>query len=459
MRRLDGASAFFIYSNGPRSYTHTLKIAFIESPQEYDHGRFLELLEESLDGIPYARWKLGMPALGINHPYWIQDLDFRVSNHVTRIACPGPGDRRALCELISSLLVQPLDKSMPLWKLWVVEGLEGNRTALITMLDHAYTDGTGFSNLLNALTTPGARTVLSSEQLGVDSQKNPSELWMFLHSLLELPVLLLRSTVKLMKDSVKLRQVKKAYQESGKSLPPDPGKAPASPLNTVLSPGRTFYYDGIPFVEFKAICDRHKVTVNELLLAVVTGAVRSLYLERGYSMEGPLVSGIAVNMRTGDMKDGILGNAMANSFVSLPIHIDDPFERLALIRDSSQVMKDYLQATPGISTLEAISLLPPAAVNLMKWMVRKSEGKLGIFGNLSVSNVPGPTQPIQLPAFETEVLDWVSLGQLMFNMGLSITAWRYVDRLNICLMADQEVIPDGEHFLRLVLDAFEEYRN
>ena len=459
MRRLDGPSAFFIYNDGPRSYTHTLKIAFIEAPEEYDHGRFLEQLEAGLDGIPYARWKLGMPPLGINHPYWIQDLDFKVSHHVTRIACPSPGDRKALCELISSLLVQPLDKSLPLWKLWVVEGLEGNRIALITMLDHAYTDGTGFSNLLNSLTTPGARSVMSSEQLGVDSQKNPSKLWMFVHSLLELPVLLLRSTLKLIKDSVKLRQVKKAYQESGKPLPPDPGEAPTSPLNTVLSAGRTFYYDAIPFADFKAICDQHQVTVNELLLAVVTGAVRSLYLERGYAMDSPLVSGIAVNARTGDMKDGILGNAMANSFVSLPIQVEDPSERLALVRESSQTMKDYLRATAGISTFEAISLLPPAAINLMKWMVRRSEGKLGLFGNLAVSNVPGPKQPMELPAFETKVLDWVSLGQLTFNMGLSITAWRYVNRLNICLMADQEVIPDGEHFLRLVLDAFEEYRN
>ena len=461
MRRLDGTSAMMVYTDGPRHYQHTLKIAIIDAPDHpagFDYADLLSRMESTLDSVPYLKWKLAMPPFGINHPYWIQDLEFDLSHHVIRIACPSPGDRKAFCELIANLFIQPLDRSMPLWKLWVIEGLEGNRIALVNMLHHAYTDGTGFSNLLTSLVSSGELPVLTSEEFGVDSKKNPSRLWMFVDSLLSLPVIIFRSLRNLRQSSIKLRKTKQTFEDAGKPLPPQPLQAPSSPFNTVLTHGRTFYYDGIPFDEFKSVAKSHGVTVNELLMAVATGAIRSYYQQRDLPMEEALIASIAINMRTPEQMKEIMGNYVSSSYASLPIQIDDALERLAAVRQSSQTMKDYVKATQGISFLDTMSIMPPAAADLMDWVGRKTKGKLGMLGNLVISNVSGPSEFIPVPQLDGKVVDWLSMGGLGFNLGLNITAWRYVDKLNVCIMADKTVVPDGEEFMSYLAKAFEEYK-
>ena len=460
MRRLDGLSAFLLYCEGPRSYQHTLKISVLDgwgTAEGLGYAEMLDQIDSNMGAMPYLRWKLAFPPLGINHPYWVQDLDFNLSNHVTRIACPAPGDKKAFCELVSHLYATPLDKSLPLWKLWIVEGLEDNRVAYVTMLHHAYTDGVGFSHVLKALLSTGHPPAITSEELGVNPQRNPGRLWMFVHSLMGLPVMMLRAIPRLITGKLKMRRINKSFRESGKSLPPDPQDAPSSPFNTILTAGRTFNYEAFPLADFKSVCDFHQVTVNELLLGVVTGAARAFHREHGASMEKPLVVSIPISRRTEANKDDILGNFVTSSYVSLPIHIEDPLERLAYIRKSSQAMKEHVKATEGIGFLDAVSIMPPAATDLMKWQAWRNGGKMGFLGNLAISNVAGPTEYITIPGQDARVIDWLSIGQVGFNQGLNITAWRYVDKLNVCIMADASVIPDGEVFMSLLAEGFREY--
>ncbi|MBT8147052.1 MAG: wax ester/triacylglycerol synthase family O-acyltransferase, partial [Gammaproteobacteria bacterium] len=140
MRRLDGNSAHLIYSDQPGQYQHTLKIAVLdvrEYPGGYEFESFRAKIAEQAATIPPTSWKILRVPFGINHPYWVQDLDFDISHHVRRVACPAPGDRRAFCRLVSELYAQTLSKSLPLWTIWMVESLEGDRVAMVTMLHHA----------------------------------------------------------------------------------------------------------------------------------------------------------------------------------------------------------------------------------------------------------------------------------------------------------------------------------
>ena len=458
MRRLDGKSAFMFYCDGPRNYGHTLKISFVEQPEGSDISELIGQIEASLDAIPYLKWKLAFPPLGINHPYWIQDLDFKLSNHVTHVACPRPGDKKALCKLISSLYAQTLDSTRPLWKSWIIEGLEDNRVAFVTMLHHAYTDGVGFSNLLTTVMSSDSLPSVTSEEMGVDSRKNPSRTWMFLDSLIKLPAVIFSALFSVIAGSLKVRRVKRSYIESGKPLPPEAKSAPPSPLNIALTAGRTFYYESVDLAEFKSVSKLNDATVNELFLAVVTGTIRRYYQQRGINPEEPLVAGGAINTRTEEQAREIMGNYVANSYNSLPIEIDDPAERLALVKQSSQTMKDFARDASGGGLVGLVSILPPAASDLIKWLVRKNQGNVKLAGNLGLSNVPGPTEPIILPDGKTKIVDWLSCGQIHFNHGLLMTAWSYVDKLNIMIMADETVVPDGEQFMTHVKDAISDYR-
>lgn len=460
MRRLDGASAFMLYAETPRVYQHTLKIAIFDPPDDSGRFRDPEYIQSNFSSLPYLKWKIASAPFGINHPYWVEDLDFNLANHVTHIACPQPGDRGAFCKLVSDLYVQPLDRSRPLWKLWIIEGLEGGQVAYVSMLHHAYTDGVGFSQVLEALITPGKFPSKTSEDFGVNSRRNPGKLWMFADSLTNLPVLILGALPRLMSNTMKMRKIQKSFKNSGKTLPPDPSSAPDSPLNTVLGHGRTFYYDHFDLKEFKALSKACGATVNELLLAVVTGALRRYYQALGEPLTEALVATIPVSQRPEEKKAEILGNNyVSSSSVSIPINVDDPVERLSLIKQSSQAMKEYVKATKGLSFLDAISIMPPAVSSLLDWFVRKSEGKFGFTGNLAVSNVPGPTEPIRLDQQHTVVSDLLSIGQVTYNLGLNITAWRYVDRLNVCIMADAKVVPDGQLFMSYIAEAYQECKS
>ena len=458
MRRLDGKSAFMFYCDGPRNYGHTLKISFVEQPEGSDISELIDQIEASLDAIPYLKWKLAFPPFGINHPYWIQDLDFKLSNHVTHVACPRPGDKTALCKLISRLYAQTLDSTRPLWKSWIIEGLEDNRVAFVTMLHHAYTDGVGFSNLLTSVMSSDTLPTITSEEMGVDSCKNPSRAWMFFDSLVKLPAVIFDALFSVVQGSLKVLRVKKSYVKSGKPLPPEPKAAPPSPLNIALTAGRTFYYESVDLAEFKSVCEFNDATINELFLAIVTGTIRRYYLQRGISPEQPLVAGGAINTRSEAEAKSIMGNYVATAYNSLPIQVDDPAERLALVKKSSKIMKDYARDSSSAGVIGLVSILPPAASDLIKWLVKKNQGNVKIAGNLGLSNVPGPTRPIVLPDGKTKIVDWLSCGQIHFNHGLLMTAWSYVDKLNIMIMADDTVVPDGEQFMTHVNDALNDYR-
>lgn len=242
MRRLDGTSAFMIYNDIPACYQHTLKIAVLDyraSENKYNHQRFIARFERAMNIFPMLRWKIARVPFGLNHPVWVEDLNFDILHHVRRIACPKPGNRAAFCDLVSELYAQTLDKSLPLWQLWVVEGLEDDKVALVTMLHHAYADGIGAGMLLQGMAAPEDHTPQSSRAYGVNPDKNPSRLALLIHGLIDLPMIFIREIPPLVKATLEQRKLDRAYVASGNTMPPKPRDAPDSPLLDMTFSGKS----------------------------------------------------------------------------------------------------------------------------------------------------------------------------------------------------------------------------
>ncbi|MGI9295525.1 MAG: wax ester/triacylglycerol synthase family O-acyltransferase, partial [Pseudomonadales bacterium] len=423
----------------------------------YDYERLIRDLNKAPHKFPMLKWKIQRVPFGFNHPIWVQDLNFDISHHIKRIACPGAHDKRAFSNLISELYAQPLDQSRPLWQIWVIEDLPDDQVAVVTLLHHAYADGAGASILMQGLLSPDSEIEYkSSEQLGVNPYKNPSWLWTLTKGLIDLPIILGRHLPKLVSAVRKNRRLVAEYEASGRPLPADPGKAPDSPLNIIHSPGRTFSYDVYELNEFKLTSKLFGASINGLLVAVVAGAVRKFYLENGYNPVEPLVAIIPINARNKAQEKEVLGNQIGSGNMYLPIHLEDPIERLEMVKDSARTMKEHRDIVGGKPLTLALEILPSIIAKLSHRQLVKAKGQLKLLGNMGISNVKGPTEPMKIAG--GQVGYWLSIGQITSGIGLNITAWSYVDTFSVCIMADPKVIKDGPQFMNCIREVFEEYR-
>ncbi len=459
MRRLDGLSAFLVHNERPRWYQHTLKIAIL------DYGdmpipRYETLVEEFSAGIrtvPMLQWKLARIPLGINHPVWVQADDFDIRYHLRRVTCPTPGDDRAFSQLVSELYAYPLDQSVPLWLCWIVDGLADGKVAVISLFHHAYTDGSGAARLLERILQPEKYSSYPIAELKQHAAPGPARL--LLKGLLDLPLLFCRELPGIVSGFRKLRQYRKECEEAGSTLPPGPADAPFSPFNTALSHRRTFVYKTFPLDDIKAISKRHGVTINDLFVAVCAGAFRKLFENSAFDVDaaGPLVASLPVNLRPPPEEDDLVGNLLGNGYMWVPSHITDPMERLKVAHDSAAEMKKFLRATREANITRVLELMPELFARVTRWVVEHTRGRVNQAGNLVLSNVAGPREPLKLGS--ATVSNRLSIGQVTGGVGLNITVWSYAGNFNVCIMADAEVLPDGWILIDYINDALDEYRD
>ncbi|MGI9295524.1 MAG: wax ester/triacylglycerol synthase family O-acyltransferase [Pseudomonadales bacterium] len=461
MRRLDGASAFMIYNDQPASYQHTLKIAILDADaasSELDFNRILLEAQKAVQKFPMLMWKLAKVPMGLNHPVWIQDQDFEIAHHMRRIACPGRKDKDAFCQLVAELYSQPLDQSRPLWQTWIVEGLAGGQVALVTNLHHAYADGAGASMLVQGVMSEDSVTsTKSSLELGVDPDMSPGTFEVLFKGLVDLPRVFIQGVPPVIKSMTNQKRLQREYMACGEALPANGKDAPDSPLNTDYSHGRTFYYKNFMLSEFRQLSNHFNVSINDLLIAVVSGAVRRFYLENNHPITAPLICYIPINIRSNEQKQEVLGNHVDSGFVQVPIHLEDPIDRLQASKESATTMKKYREAVGGSTLPKALEILPPLVAKLVSREIRRSKGQMKMMGNLAISNVKGPRKPMNI--YGRRVNRWLSIGQVGAGIGLNITAWSYVDNFSVCLLAERKVINNGPAFMSHLEAAFAEYQD
>jgi WS/DGAT/MGAT family acyltransferase len=457
---MDGLSAFMLEQESTGAYMHTLKIAVLDTaniPGGWDFKRFRNSLADRIHLLPMFRWKFLRVPLGLHHPVWVDDPDFDLDYHVRRIACPAPGDRQAFCDLISQVYAYQMDQSKPLWMLWVAEGLEDGKVALITLLHHAYTDGTGAARLLTRFYSEQPQDIEPPAQAWTPASP-PGRAALLGRALVDLPVTLYHSLPQIGRGIMNLRKMKKKYAESGDELPPSVTRdSRDSPFNTMLGKGRTFVFETFELADIKALSKGFGVTINDVFVAAAAGAYREFMKSRGYEPDtGPLVTAIPVSKRPPPEQDDCIGNKSSADYLALPVHLSDPMERLDASRHAGAVMKAHLEGAEGLDISSILEITPPFLLHLLDWVVKKKDGKFsGIWGNAALSNVAGPRNSLYLG--HMQMSNWVSMGQIFHGMALNSTVWSYAGKFNLCILADHKLLPDGWELVAHYREAFAQY--
>ena len=440
--RLSAVDAAFLHQEGDATHMHIGAIAeFAASAPPYDD--VLEHIRSRLHLVPRYRQKLAVPPGGIGRQRWTDDPRFNLEYHVRHTALPRPGDDERLLRLAGRIFSQRLDRTKPLWELWMVEGLDDDRWALISKTHHALVDGVSGVDLTTMLF-----------DLEPDApRREPDEVWVP-HpepSGAELAAASLASAAR-RTLGLPLRAASLASRETLGGLVEVARagltSAPDTPLNVEISPHRRIAIAPANLDDFKLVKDAFGGTVNDVVLAVVAGALRDWLHSRGLRTEGlEMRACVPVSTRAPE-DEGSLGNRITQLIAPLPIHLADPVERLHFVSEAMAGIKESKQALGAELIAGAQDFAPPtilAQSSRMNFSTR--------FYNLLVTNIPGPQFPLYLLGRELEAMYPVAF--LAGDRALAVAIMSYNGRMSFGLigdldaMADIEVVAEGiTHALR-----------
>jgi WS/DGAT/MGAT family acyltransferase len=455
---LDGS---FLALESRNTHMHVAGVAIFEAAplSRPDGGIDIEqiktFIESKLQYVPRYRQHLAWVPIEKN-PVWVDDDHFDLDYHVRHLSLPRPGSEQQLKSMIGRLLSQQLNRAKPLWELWVVEGLEGDRFALIFKIHHCMIDGISGVDLMAVLLNfvpsdeieeikrfeprpaPGAAELMVGESL--------RRMRRTIRAARGIPHLL--EEAQAIGSEVQRRAKAVSYSLTSGWLTP----ASRTPLNKKTGPNRLFEWLTLPLADIKEVKDLVGGTVNDVVLTTVAGAVR-LYLieERGFGVDDVEFRVMApVSVRAKDQR-GRLGNQVAMWLVKLPIGEPDPLRRFAMVQDNTRRLKETNQAL-GASTIVQLSSGTPAT---LLGMAARRATRIRPF-NMTVTNVPGPQFPMYL--LGSRLLVQYPAVPLWAGHGVGIALFSYDGEVSWGLNADRDVVPDVAAFSTSIETAFGELR-
>jgi diacylglycerol O-acyltransferase / wax synthase len=451
MKRLNGMDAMLLYSETPNLHTHTLKVAIIDDGN-FTFDVFRRTLLRRLHLLDPLRYKLVAIPWRLHHPMWLENCEVDLDYHLRRARVPAPGGRRELDGLIGNIASTPLDRSRPLWEFHFAEGMADHKVALIGKIHHALADGVASANLL-------ARVM---DLDGGPQDERDNDTTCVAPSAAELlraagrdHAQQLAALPGVIADAFSgARRVRLRARERGEQ--PDLAKllrAPATFMNHVVSPARTFATATVSLADVKATSKHLAITVNDLVMAMAAGALRELLLRYDGSADRPIVASVPAS--TDRSPDRISGNELGGMAVSLPTHIGDPLERVRLTSLATAIAKENNELFGPELYEKLITYLPPfAAPPAFRWLARR-DARNRLF-NVPVSNVAGPR--VQGHLAGAAVSEIYSAGPLIPACGINITVWSYVDQLNLSVIADDRTVDDTHEVTDAMVHAFCEIR-
>ena len=485
MQQLTGVDASFLYMETNATYGHVSSL-IIYDPKDGEgasYERTRQLFEERLHLLEPMRRRVVQVPFDIDHPYWIEDPDLDLDFHIRQTAVPPPGGDEQLAELVSRIVARPLDRSRPLWELYVIYGLPEGRIAQLTKIHHAAIDGVGGAQLLGHILdlTPDAAP-REPEPLP-PTEKVPSSEQMLFRGLASLAVRPYRQGRLVVRTLQELPQIGRAidFRSLAKSLPQPVAQlfgqgarrveddvvelshtggltAPKTRFNRKVSPHRRFAFTTVPLGDVKAVKTALDVTVNDVVLGMCAGALRTYLEKKGELPEESLRCMIPVSVRSDDQSN-TYGNQVSGMLAALATDIADPITRLRIINEDTKRAKESLGALPANLLTDVAEFAPPAiTARASRVMARTAlANRINPPFNLIISNVPGPQLPLY--AAGAEMLHYYPVSAVADTQCLNITIQSYNGNCDFGLVACREAVPDLWDLCHMLEDALVELKD
>lgn len=470
MQRLSSLDASFLALDGPHGAGHICLTAVVDG--RFGLAELRELVESRLPWTPILRRRLRSVPLGLDRPWWVDDPDFDLHQHLFESVVTGDDWRRDLARSVARIAEQPLDRSRPLWEIHLVGSPSHDETAVITKIHHAAVDGIAGRDLLTTLLddrAPGAAVPVDGEW---QPAQLPGRTEMLARGLLGLPDLAgtaLRLESALVGrlpqvPSLAMRSASRLSVGTVEWLTGTPGdavpvrslpriSAPPTPFNRAITRDRAWAFGELSLEATKAVRRAAGATVNDVLLSIVAGALREWLLRAEALPDEPLRALVPISVRTQD--DTGAGNKIDLMTCPLPTDVDDPLVRLTSVHETSSVAKEHRAI--GAETLQDVAAFAPPALATRAVRVvaaARLADRVRMPFNVLVSNVPGGREALHLRGQRIEGL--YPLPALSDGLGLNITIQGYRGRLHVGVVTCPTLIPDPWEVLDLIVAAHDE---
>ncbi len=457
--RLTALDNSFLVLEKPNAYMHVAStITFDSGPLRTPEGgvdveAIKRLTAAKLHLIPRYRQKLQYIPLE-QHPVWVDDERFSIDYHIRHTSLPRPGTLDQLKRMSARIMQTHLDRSKPLWETWIVEGLEGDRFAMISKVHHCMIDGVSGVDLLNILlsTEPTQELPVAPPFVPRPAPRGRELLRDEIVRRLALPFQLVRDVRQFAREAEDFRR---ELQVRGRAIAEMLGwalsQASDTPLNEPVGPNRRFDWLAMDIDEIKLLRKALGVSLNDVVLATVAGAVRHFFQQRRVTLEGLDFRVMAPVSVRRDSQRGAMGNQVSAWIIPLPLAEPDPIARVRAICEVTTRLKESKQAVAAEALTQAAEWMPSTLLSLGA----RNATRLLPF-NLVVTNVPGPQVPMYM--LGARMLESYPNVPLADRLGLGIALLSYAGKLHWGFNADYDLLPDLDLFVQAIRESYQELR-
>lgn len=416
------------------------------------YDELLEELDRRMDAVPNFRHRRVDVPLGLGRSRWADAEDFRIEDHIRHTALPAPGSAEQLQSVFSRIMSNPINHEHPPWEMWLVEGLEGGRFALLHKMHHALVDGIASVQVLEQLFSASPDGDETIEARETKRRPAPSKLRMTIEALVERT--LVPEAVGLVTGAV--TDPKGTAESAVRTAAGLVGlgraavkQAPSTPYNHPVGPARSFSWQRESMTDVKALKDALGGSVNDVVLTVMAAALGSDLRGRGMETDGlEIYAFIPVSVRSDDGK-GELGNKVSGLKVALPMGVGDPLERFARVHEAMGELKSSPQALGASTAVDSTGLVPAALFEAVAGI-----GDIQRYVNTVITNVPGPRKKLYFLGRELE--DVVGFVPLAANLAMNTAVVSYTDKIGFGFCADPSIVADVDRMAPALHAAFEE---
>ncbi len=452
MRPLEGMDAAFLSLETPTTPMHVGIVLVLDPPEgrrslfspSTRYTQIRRVIQQRLHLVEQMRQRAIRVPFGLHHPVWVDDPDFELDDHFTRASLPSPGGKAELDAFVASVMSRQLDPDRPLWEMYVVEGLTQGRTALIAKIHHAILDGVSGASVLAAFMDLNPRSRVVPLPPEWNPAPLPSNLQLLRHAATALshqPGATLKTLQAGIDAVADLGMNNRELTGRGEQPPPGFFGGPRTSFNGAVSNRKRFCSLSVPLEDVKLVGRAFEATVNDVLLACVSGALRRLLEVRGDEVDKSLVAMVPVSTRAeGAVED--LGNQISGMLVSLASDIDDPVARLDAISESARVAKEQEKLHHGRFLGDLAQVAVPARAARVARAVAGTRlfDKMRPPANVTVSSVRGPDFSIFCAG--SRVVDMYPVGPMAEGIGINVTVFSYIDRVCFGALACRRLVPD-----------------